>query len=154
MAFIRSVMAGRTKRSTHTPIPRYLQLEAKLYEWPGILGWMIDGCLGWRSNGLVRPKVVVDATSEYFAAQDIIGRWLTERCILDPQLEEKPGRLVADCRTWAGENGETPPTPPHFRSALERTNGIRYVTIRGLQRVRGIGLHAEPDYRRPSEDDA
>ena len=64
----------------------------KLYpEWSGILGWMIDGCLDWRSNGLVRPKVVVDATSEYFAAQDIIGRWLTERCILDPQLEEKPG---------------------------------------------------------------
>jgi hypothetical protein len=36
----------------HTPIPRDLQLEAKLYpEWPVILGWMIDGCLDWRSNG-------------------------------------------------------------------------------------------------------
>jgi putative DNA primase/helicase len=105
----------------HTPIPRDLQLEAKLYpEWSGILGWMIDGCLDWRSNGLVRPKVVVDATSEYFAAQDIIGRWLTERCILDPQLEEKPGRLVADCRTWSGENGEIPPTP---LSSAARSNG-------------------------------
>jgi phage/plasmid-associated DNA primase len=69
---------------------------------------------------LVRPKVVVDATSEYFAAQDIIGRWLTERCILDPQLEEKPGRLVADCRTWSGENGEIPPTP---LSSAARSNG-------------------------------
>ena len=136
----------------HTPTSRDPHLEAKLLpEWPGILGWMIDGCLDWQSNGLVRPKVVVDATSEYFAAQDVIGRWLTERCIIDPQLEEKPGRLVADCRAWAIENGEIPPTPPQFRSALERTNGIRYVTIRGLQRVRGIGLQAEPDHRQSSE---
>jgi hypothetical protein len=27
---------------------------------------MIDGCLAWQRGGLVRPKVVVDATAEYF----------------------------------------------------------------------------------------
>jgi putative DNA primase/helicase len=43
-------------------------LEEKLKaEWPAILRWMIEGCLDWRKNGLVRPKVVLEATSEYFS---------------------------------------------------------------------------------------
>lgn len=129
----------------HKPTQPDRQLEEKLRaEWPGILGWIIDGCLDWQNNGLVRPKVVVEATEEYFAAQDTIGRWLAERCILEPHLEEKPGRLVADCRTWAANNGEAPPTPPQFRGALERTNGIRYAMIRGIQHAKGIGLRPEP----------
>jgi putative DNA primase/helicase len=138
----------------HTPPQPDRQLEAKLQaEWPGILAWMIEGCLDWQANGLVRPKVVVDATADYFDAQDIIGRWLAERCLIDPQLQEKPGRLSADCRAWAAENGETSPTPPQFRSAIERTRGIRYVTIQGTQHVRGIGFQAAPDRRQARDDD-
>jgi putative DNA primase/helicase len=139
----------------HTPPEPDRELEAKLREeWPGILGWMIDGCLDWQNNGLVRPKVVLEATDEYFAAQDTIGRWLAEQCILAPELAEKPGRLVADCRAWAAENGETPPTPPQFRSSLERMNGIRYATVRGVQQVKGIGLRPKPDPRQAGGDDA
>jgi P4 family phage/plasmid primase-like protien len=139
----------------HTPPQPDRGLETRLRdEWPGILAWMIAGCVDWQGNGLVRPKVVTDATADYFDAQDIIGRWLAERCILDPHLQEKPGRLVSDCRTWAADNGETPPTPAQFRSALERTRGIRYVTVRGTQHVRGIGFQAAPDRRQAWEDDA
>jgi putative DNA primase/helicase len=139
----------------HTPPQPDRQLETRLQaEWPGILAWMIEGCLDWQGNGLVRPQVVVDATADYFAAQDIIGRWVAERCILDPHLEEKPGRLVSDCRTWAAENGETPPTPAQFRSAIERTRGVRYVTVRGTQHVKGVGLQAAADRRQAWENDA
>jgi putative DNA primase/helicase len=91
---------------------------------------MIDGYLDWESNELARPTVV-DATTDDFEAQDIVGCWLSERCVLDPHLEEKPGKLVLDYRAWAEESGETPPTLPQFRSALERTKGIRYVTVKG-----------------------
>ena len=35
------------------------QLEEKLKEeLPGILRWMINGCLDWQTNGLVRPASV------------------------------------------------------------------------------------------------
>jgi putative DNA primase/helicase len=125
----------------HTPPHPDKHLEDKLQrEWPGILRWMIEGCLDWQRSGLVRPKVVTDATAEYFEAQDTIGRWLEERCILAPHLEVKPGALMGDCRAWAGENGETPPTPQQFRSSLEKVQGIRYSKIRGLHVVKGIGL--------------
>jgi putative DNA primase/helicase len=49
-------------------------------EWPAILRWMIDGCLDWQRNGLVRPKVVTDATAEYFEDQDSFTQWLEECC--------------------------------------------------------------------------
>jgi putative DNA primase/helicase len=136
----------------HKPERPDHQLEHKLKaEAPGILRWMIDGCLDWQRHGLVRPKIVTDATAEYFEAQDTIGRWLAERAILAPHLEEKPGKLVADCRAWAAENGEAPPTPPQFRSAIERLNGIRYATVQGTQKVKGIGLRVQPDARQGGE---
>jgi putative DNA primase/helicase len=52
-------------------------LEEKLKaEWPAILRWMIEGCLDWQANRLVRPEVVKDATDEYFTAQDTFSQWL------------------------------------------------------------------------------
>jgi putative DNA primase/helicase len=56
-------------------------LEDKLKEeWPGILRWMINGCLDWQKNRLVRPKVVIAATEEYFFDQDILRQWVEECC--------------------------------------------------------------------------
>ena len=37
-------------------------LDAKLEsEWPGILSWMIQGCLEWQAKGLVPPRAVTEA---------------------------------------------------------------------------------------------
>jgi putative DNA primase/helicase len=109
-------------------------------EWPGILRWMIDGCLEWQRDGLRQPDAVKLATEEYFAAQDIVGRWLAERCTLHADLQSKPGKLSDDCRQWAVANGELAPTSSQFRSVIERTRGLRYVLLDGRQWVRGIGL--------------
>lgn len=136
----------------HKPETPDRQLENKLMaEAPGILRWMIEGCLDWQRSGLERPKIVTDATAEYFEAQDTIGRWLAERCILDPQLQEKPGTLLTDCKAWAGENGEAPPAAQQFRSALEKVRGVRYATVKGSQSVKGLGLKPTPDRRQGGE---
>ena len=136
----------------HKPEAPDRQLEKKLMdEAPGILRWMIEGCLDWQRSGLERPKIVTEATAEYFEAQDTIGRWIAERCILDPQLQEKPGRLLTDCKAWAAENGETPPAAQQFRSALEKVRGVRYATVKGSQTVKGLGLKPAPDRREGGE---
>ena len=41
-------------------------------EAPAILRWMIDGCLDWQENGIIRPTAVTEATSAYFNAQDLL----------------------------------------------------------------------------------
>ena len=67
------------------PVAPDWQLEEKLKaEWSGILRWMIEGCLDWQVNGLVRPASVVMATEEYFAGQDMTGEWLANHCVVDP----------------------------------------------------------------------
>ena len=45
-------------------------------EWPAILAWAIAGCLEWQRLGLAPPPAVVEATAEYFAEEDAVGRWI------------------------------------------------------------------------------
>jgi hypothetical protein len=47
-------------------------------EAPGILAWMIEGCLEWQRIGLCPPQAVTDATDSYLESQDIIGEWIEE----------------------------------------------------------------------------
>jgi putative DNA primase/helicase len=57
------------------------ELEQKLMaEAPGILQWMIQGCLDWQQNGLLRPESVRAATEAYFSDQDLIGQWIEDAC--------------------------------------------------------------------------
>jgi putative DNA primase/helicase len=45
---------------------RDLNLRDKLKaEWPGILRWLVDGCLAWQREGLSAPAAVRNATSAY-----------------------------------------------------------------------------------------
>ena len=45
----------------------------------------VGGCLTWQRLGkLDPPPEVVEATKEYFEAEDALGRWLEERCVRDP----------------------------------------------------------------------
>src|SRR6266404_6097244 len=49
-------------------------------EWPGILSWMIDGCLEWQERGLCPPAVVTTATAEYLESEDAMTSWMDEKC--------------------------------------------------------------------------
>jgi P4 family phage/plasmid primase-like protien len=56
-----------------------LDIEAKLKsEAPGILQWMIRGCLEWRRVGLGEPPAVREATKEFKNEQSFVRRFLAE----------------------------------------------------------------------------
>lgn len=125
----------------HKPTEPDRELEDKLRaEWPAILRWMIDGALAWRTDGLPKPRIVAEATDEYFAAQDAFGRWVEERCILAPHLNERPGKLLNNFNDWAESNGEAPANRPRFRGWAEKQPGLKYKKIKGLDYLSGIGL--------------
>lgn len=64
-------------------------LEKKLKsEWPMILNWMIEGCIDWQKNGLIRPDKVIAATEEYFDEQDIFGQWLATKCTINLKMDQ------------------------------------------------------------------
>jgi putative DNA primase/helicase len=86
---IRNVDAAIMRRMNLIPftvfIPvqeRDLELFNKLKaEWPGILRWMIDGCLQWQKQGLKPPKIVTDATKDYLESQDTVQNFFDDCCM-------------------------------------------------------------------------
>jgi putative DNA primase/helicase len=75
-------------------------------EWPGILSWMIQGCLEWQDGGLQPPEAVRNATAAYLQAEDSIATWIDDCCQLDPQAWEPTDKLYASWRAWATQAGE------------------------------------------------
>jgi putative DNA primase/helicase len=54
-------------------------------EWPGILQWMIDGCLAWQKRpGFDTPEKIRTATKEYLQSESGLQKWIEECCELDP----------------------------------------------------------------------
>ncbi|WP_428308177.1 phage/plasmid primase, P4 family [Lacipirellula sp.] len=73
-------------------------------EWPSILGWAVQGCLAWQRDGLKPPAKVTDATKEYAANMDTIGRFLAECCKTGGEV--KASDLYQVYRAWAHNNCE------------------------------------------------
>jgi len=132
----------------HKPAVPDKLLETNLEaEWPAILRWAIEGCLDWQMNGLIRPSVVNEATDDYFQAQDYFSRWLAECCDLIPTMSTKPSHLWHSFQQWCQANGEPMADNRKLRPMLEKTPGVRYAGVKGVQWVRGIVLR--PDASRP-----
>jgi putative DNA primase/helicase len=106
-------------------------------EWPGILKWMIDGCLEWQREGLNPPKVVRDATAAYFEVEDVVGAWIKDTCEPDPRAWESSSTLFSSWRAWAEANGEPPLTTKGFAQKLESA-GFRPLRMRKGRGFQGI----------------
>jgi putative DNA primase/helicase len=127
------------------------QLEQKLQgEWPGILRWMIEGCLDWQRNSLVRPASVKETTEAYFSDQDLLGQWLAEKCDAEPTNSSKSDFVGALFESWvkySSEAGEQPGTKKAFSEALSSrdftpkrgTGGKRMFTGLRLMHQGGFG---------------
>ena len=106
----------------HKPVEPDRQLEQKLMaEWPGILRWMIDGCLDWRKNGLVRPEVVKKATASYFSEQDMLTTWVDECCETGGRnLSDTTENLFKSWTLFSSSRGEKVGSVKSFNQRLQR----------------------------------
>jgi putative DNA primase/helicase len=61
-----------------------VHLREKLQsELPGILRWMVEGCLEWRQTGLCPPAEIRARTDEYLAEADVFEKFLQDVCVED-----------------------------------------------------------------------
>jgi putative DNA primase/helicase len=110
-------------------------------EWPGILQWMIEGCLAWRRDGLNPPALVREATQAYLEAEDALAQWLDECCGSDPVYVERTTALFASWKTWAEAAGEFAGSQKRFSKALEDRGFTRDHESRSRQAIfRGLAL--------------
>lgn len=111
-------------------------------EWPGILAWMIDGCLDWQERGLAPPEAVTSATAAYLEAEDAQAAWLDEVGTRDVNAWEKTSVLFASWKAWADNAGEHAGTLKRFSQSLEGRGLVpeRTMNARGF---RGFKLQAD-----------
>jgi putative DNA primase/helicase len=88
-------------------------------EFPGILWWAIQGCLEWQREGLKPPAAVRHATAEYLDAEDAIGRWIEEGCIVERGCWTAVGTLFANWQKWCARAGEREGSQKRFTQQLE-----------------------------------
>jgi len=81
-------------------------LKAELRrEYPGILAWMVRGCLAWQDRGLAPPDVVRIATETYRSESDPLAAFLAERCIAGEEMSTRASDLYREYQRWADDRG-------------------------------------------------
>ena len=124
---------------------RDLDLGEKLKaEWPGILSWLIDGCIEWQRDGLRPPKGVTEATKKYLMAEDVIEAWLEDRCNRNPDFSYERSKLFASWRAWAKQAEEESGSAKQFYDVLEE-RGFTATKIGGVRRFKGLELKPDDD---------
>lgn len=88
-------------------------------EWPGILAWMVEGCLEWQRDGLKPPQAVLDATAAYLEAEDAIAAWIDDKCELDAKAWSTRAELFGSWSAWADRAGEYAGSLKAFIEKLE-----------------------------------
>jgi len=131
---------------TVPPERRDKNLQQRLLaERDGILAWAVQGCLDWQRHGrLSPPQRVVDATEEYFEAEDALGRWLDERCVREVNAKSLTAELFNDWKPWAEAAGEFTGSQKRFADLLLNRGLDKWRNGMGLRGFQGIGLKYPP----------
>jgi putative DNA primase/helicase len=89
----------RTKTKPIPDLDRWLVAN----EGPGILAWLVRGYIDYRTNGLVEPSVVTQATSVYRADSDPLGDFIQDCCITGKYEEETSQKLYEAYQEHGGK---------------------------------------------------
>ena len=139
-----------------------LLVEKLRAELPGILAWMVRGCLKWQAarkvdpaNGLGYPDKMRKAVEEYREEQDPIGRFLDDKCVFLKDVRVKVSTLNQAYTRWAEVNGErkTMSSKAMTQAINEKIDAMEFIVRFGVNPLHkhtasgkvweGIGLRAE-----------
>lgn len=112
---VRAIPMNRTVREEQVDPELLEKLRA---EYPGILAWAVRGCRSWQEVGLPLPEVVRDGTERWKTFADVVRRFVTDRCVLEPGARVSASRLYDSYRDWCAENKEKPQTPSGLKTKL------------------------------------
>lgn len=130
---------------TVPPAERDRKMPEKLRaELPGILTWVVRGCLEWRREGLRVPDEVRQATREYRAEMDVIAGFLTDCCDVGSRDRAYARELYAAYKRWCEDTGERAESQKKFGSRLKERGFLNDRDGRtGRSMWSGLTLNAE-----------
>jgi putative DNA primase/helicase len=118
--------------------------ERLALELPAVLAWVVAGHRDWHAHGLGEPAQVLEATAQYQAASDALGRFIDERCLLSGHATVKARQLFGAWSAWCHTNGEDPGTEVQFAGAMG-DRGFSKTKRNGTMTYLGLGLAADED---------
>lgn len=122
-------------------------------ETPGILAWAIRGAHRWYREGLRPPRVVTEALDEYRLENDVLARFISERCELASAMSSPSAIILREYNEWAKRSHERPVNATVLGNLLRkfRPHGSPGAPI--LKKIRGSdgriaweGLHISRYY--------
>ena len=122
------------------PDERDLLLPEKLRsEYPGILEWMLAGCLVWQRDGLSTPASVHEASQGYLEAEDMLGQWIADRVVDEIGSRTQRSWLFEDWVRWNQSETGARWSQKAFYTALEE-RGLRQVKSDGIRHFENVRL--------------
>jgi putative DNA primase/helicase len=116
-------------------------------ELPGILNWALEGCLDWKSNGLIIPSEVKEATSSYRNEMDVVSKFINDRCVVNPPAKVERKKLYHQVYIgWCKNEGIPPSGKIKFNKKIaERGFKHKYVRIHGGKQSVWVGIGLKSD---------
>lgn len=84
-------------------------------EAPGIIAWIVRGCIAWQRDGLTPPAIVKEATASYRREEDILADFIDECCVVSPDVEIGATDLYNRFVQWWEKNVNAKKIPSHKR---------------------------------------
>lgn len=82
-------------------------LKQKLVaELPGVLSWLVEGCLKWQEKGLDPPPEVLEASARYREEMDALADFLASCCVLSPSAEVAAKDLYEAYEEWCKQDAQ------------------------------------------------
>lgn len=119
--------------------------EKLLEEAPGILRWIVEGCLAWQREGLRPPRAVQESTEEYRRESDPVSEFLAARCTTDPLPGKDIARVMFKAfyesfKSWCEDNGRPILSGKVVGATLKATRGVRPSSYGGGMSYVGLRL--------------
>jgi len=108
-------------------------------ELSGILRWAVEGCLEWQAGGLQVPGGVAEATDAYRVEEDLLGDFLDQCCVQEPDAEVAATDLYRAYQRWSEAAGDRTWSQAAFGRALSE-RGLDWRKTAGRKIRLGVRL--------------
>lgn len=116
-------------------------------ELPGVLAWIVRGCLEWQREGLKEPEAVRQATAAYRGEMDTLAAFFADECVISEKAWVAATPLYDAYRKWCEENGERVEKQRSFGTRLGERGYESFTISSGPYKARkgwrGIGLRVD-----------
>ena len=131
------------KDNQDNKLPEKLRAEV-----PGVLAWIVRGCLDYQRDGLGEPEEVAAATGQYRAEMDVLAGFIEDRCVEHPRASVGATPLYEEYKRWCEDTGERPEKQTKFGLRLRE----RGFTKEKAQLVTWYGIGLRDNRPSPESD--